>query len=50
MVREPAPCEWISPGTENDVRPYRILVKRYEPKGFAPAEEFRTMKFVIKED
>ena len=50
MVREPAPCEWISPGTENDVRPYRILIKRYEPKGFAPAEEFRTMKFVIKED
>ena len=50
MVREPAPCEWISPGTENDVRPYRILIKRYEPKGFEPAKKYRKMNFVIKED
>ena len=50
MVREPAPCEWISPGTENDVRPYRILVKRNEHKGFGPADAFRTMKFEVKKD
>ena len=50
MVREPAPCEWISSGGEDDVRPYRILIKKNEKKGFGPADEYRNMEFVVKRD
>ena len=28
MVKESAPCEWICSGGEDQVRPYRILVKK----------------------
>jgi len=48
MVREPAPCEWICSGGVDQVRPYRILVKKNEHKGFP--YEFRNMKFIKKTD
>jgi hypothetical protein len=50
MVREPAPCEWICSGGEDQVRPYRILVKKNEHKGFQKAKKFRNMKFIKKTD
>ena len=51
MVREPAPCEWISSGGEDDVRPYRILIKKNEQKKWTPElDEFRDMEFVVKRD
>ena len=48
MVREPAPCEWICSGGKEQVRPYRILVKKNEKKG--GAWSFRNMKFIKKTD
>ena len=50
MVREPAPCEWVCSGGEDEVRPYRILVKKNDNKGFGIADTFRDMKFVKKTD
>ena len=50
MVREPAPCEWVCSGGEDEVRPYRILVKKNDNKGFAIADTFRDMEFVKKTD
>ena len=32
IVREQPPCEWICSGGEEQVRPYRILVKKNEKK------------------
>ncbi len=51
MVRETAPCEWLCLGGKDQVRPYRILIKKNEHKGgdliYYPP---RNMKFIKKID